>query len=78
MACYFQKDALIWEALSVKVRIQEVIVSILCFIGEFGVVYRGTLNYRKDDMSNLVAIKTLKGTFVKPCFTSDIILCRNV
>ena len=63
MVYYSLKDALIWEASLVKVRTQEVIVTInmtLFTLGEFGVVYRGTLNNWKDD-NNLVAIKTLKG-----------------
>ena len=53
---------------------------ILCFIGEFGVVYRGTVNCWKDDVINLVAIKTLKG-LLKFCFRSEILgdlLCRNI
>ena len=42
--------------------------SLLCYLwislGEFGVVYRGKLiNNCNDNMTNLVAIKTLKGLF---------------
>ena len=40
-------------------------------LGEFGVVYQGTLKNWKDDMINLVAIKTLKG-LIKSQFTSKI------
>ena len=46
------------------------LVTTLLALGEFGVVYRGTLNTWKDN-NNLVAIKTLKGLF-KPQYTIKI------